>query len=62
LDAEDEKDTITIVGKPSLEVVLRGTNGDLATAAIAVNAIPRVIDAGPGLVTMSDLPVIACSQ
>lgn len=62
LDAEDEKDTITIVGKPSLEVILRGTNGDLATAAIAVNAIPRVIEADPGLVTMFDLPVITCKQ
>ena len=62
LDAEDEKDTITITGKPSLEITLRGTNGDLATAAIAVNAIPRVLDAEPGLVTMFDLPVIPCFQ
>jgi hypothetical protein len=39
LDAKDEKDTIKIVGKPALEVTLRGTNGDLATVAIAVNGI-----------------------
>ena len=62
LDAEDEKDTITIVGTPSLEITLKGTNGDLATAAIAVNAIPRVVEADPGLVTMNDLPIVTCRQ
>ena len=62
LDAEDEKDTITIVGKPDLEVTLRGTNGDLATVAMAVNAVPRVLEADPGLVTMVDLPVVRCVQ
>ncbi|GMR09508.1 MAG: oxidoreductase [Anaerolineae bacterium] len=62
LDAEDEQDTITIVGKPRLEITLKGTNGDLATAAISVNAIPRVVEADPGLVTMSDLPIVACRQ
>ena len=42
LDNEREQDTITITGKPNLEVTLKGTNGDLATVAIAVNAIKRV--------------------
>lgn len=60
LDAREEQDTITISGKPNLEVRLRGTNGDFATAAIAVNAIPRVLEANPGLVTMYDLPTPAC--
>ncbi len=32
--------------------------GDLATIAIAVNAIKRVREAGPGLVTMRDLPIV----
>ena len=58
LDAEDEGDTIQITGKPDLEVKLRGTNGDIATVAIAVNASRRVKQAGPGLVTMRDLPMI----
>lgn len=58
LDAEDEGDTIQIRGKPDLEVSLRGTNGDIATVAIAVNAIRRVKQAGPGLVTMRDLPMV----
>lgn len=60
LDADDEMDTITITGKPNLEVRLRGTNGDLATVAIAVNAIPRVVAADPGLVIMRDLPFASC--
>jgi 4-hydroxy-tetrahydrodipicolinate reductase len=58
LGAENEGDTIQIAGKPDLEVRLRGTNGDIATVAIAVNAIRRVKQAAPGLVTMQDLPIV----
>jgi hypothetical protein len=58
LESEDEGDTIKITGKPDLEVRLRGTNGDIATVAIAVNAIRRVKEAAPGLVTMRDLPIV----
>ena len=60
LDAEEEGDTITITGTPNLEVTLRGTNGDVATVAIVVNAVRRVREAGPGLVTMCDLPMVTC--
>jgi hypothetical protein len=59
LGAEGEQDTISIAGKPSLEVTLKGTNGDLATVAIVVNAIRRVRQAAPGLVTMRDLPLVS---
>jgi 4-hydroxy-tetrahydrodipicolinate reductase len=59
LEAGDDGDTIEITGKPSLEVKLKGTNGDLATVAIAVNAIRRVREAPPGLVTMRDLPIVS---
>ncbi len=58
LDAEGEQDTIRISGTPSLEVTLKGTNGDLATVAIVVNAIRRVCEAAPGLMTMRDLPIV----
>lgn len=58
LEAGEEQDTIIIAGKPNLEVTLKGTNGDLATVAIVVNAIPRVRAAQPGLVTMRDLPIV----
>jgi len=35
-----------------------GVAGDMATAAIAVNAIPKVMAARPGLLTMHDLPLV----
>jgi hypothetical protein len=58
LDAGDDGDTIKISGVPNLEIKLKGTNGDIATVAIAVNAIRRVRQASPGLVTMRDLPIV----
>ncbi len=58
LAEEDDGDTIKIAGRPDLEVKLKGTNGDIATVAIAVNAIRRVKEAPPGLVTMQDLPIV----
>ncbi len=58
LDMQNEADTIKITGRPNLEVTLKGTNGDIGTVAIAVNAIRRVKEAPPGLVTMRDLPLV----
>jgi hypothetical protein len=58
LDAQNPGDTIRIIGRPSLEMELKGTNGDIATVAMVVNAIPRVRAAAPGLVTMADLPIV----
>ena len=58
LDAGEDGDTVQITGRPDLEVTLKGTNGDIATVAIAVNAIRRVMEAAPGLVTMRDLPIV----
>lgn len=53
-------DTIEITGTPSVR--LGGSPeipGGLATIALAVNMIPRVLDAPPGLHGMADLPVPA---
>lgn len=60
LGAKDEGDNIEIAGQPNLVVHLRGTNGDIATVAIVINAIRRVRDSAPGLVTMRDLPIVTC--
>jgi len=58
VDAEEEYDSITIEGVPSIHgKISPGIHGDLATVAIVVNSIPKVINAEPGLVTMKDLPV-----
>ncbi len=61
LEEETNEDTIEIEGAPDLKVTLAGTHGDLATVAIAVNAIRRVQQAPPGLLTMRDLPIITLS-
>jgi len=53
-------DAVYITGTPNLEAVIKGgTHGDIATAAIAVNCIHRVVEARPGLLTMKDLPVVS---
>jgi len=58
MGAEEEYDSITIEGTPSIRVKIAPcVHGDLGTVAMIVNSIPRVINAQPGLVTMKDLPV-----
>jgi 4-hydroxy-tetrahydrodipicolinate reductase len=55
-------DSIEIVGTPSLR--LAGSPeipGGLGTVALAVNTIPRVLEAAPGLHCMADLPVPAAT-
>jgi len=58
LDEKEDGDTIRIAGKPDLDIALHGTNGDIATVAITVNAVRRVYEAPPGLVSMRDLPIV----
>jgi len=58
--APESHDTVYITGTPNLEVTIKGgTHGDIATIAIVVNSVHRVIDAPPGLMTMKDLPVVS---
>jgi len=59
VDAPEAYDAVYITGTPNLEVIIKGgTHGDIATAAMVVNAIPRVINSPPGLITMKDLPIV----
>jgi len=56
--APDPKDSVFIEGTPNIDLTIKGgVHGDLATAAMVVNSIPRVIQGPPGLMTMKDLPV-----
>ena len=56
LGAPETYDAIEIEGSPSLSVkIAGGIHGDVATASIVVNSIPKVLDASPGLHTMRDL-------
>ncbi len=59
VDAGENLDEMWIDGTPEIHSVVHGVHGDLSTAAIAANAIRRVVDAEPGLVTMADLPIIS---
>ena len=55
LGAPEPYDPIEIDGTPRLSVkIAGGVHGDVATAAIVVNSIPKVLAAAPGLHTMRD--------
>ena len=54
------RDRILIQGTPSIDMAIEeGVNGDTATCAIIVNAIPVVIQAPAGLRTMADISPIS---
>ncbi len=54
--APETYDAVTIEGSPPIFVkAAGGYHGDVATAAITVNTIPRVLTAPPGLQTMRSL-------
>jgi hypothetical protein len=56
LGSPETYDSIDIEGSPSLSMKLAGgIHGDVATASIIVNSIPKVLTATPGLHTMRDL-------
>jgi len=58
IGAEEEYDSITIDGVPSIrQKISPCVHGDLATVAIIVNSIPKIMNAPPGLLTMKDLPI-----
>jgi 2,4-diaminopentanoate dehydrogenase len=55
--AKDPADTVRLVGEPNISLTVPGgTHGDIATAAVAVNAIPTILAAAAGLRTGRDLP------
>jgi 4-hydroxy-tetrahydrodipicolinate reductase len=54
----EEFDSVEIEGVPNVrEVIHGGVNGDIGTAAILINSIPKVLKAAPGLITMLDIPI-----
>ncbi len=56
LGAPESYDAVRITGNPPLQMKLvGGVHGDVATASITVNSIPKVIAAPPGLRTMRDM-------
>ncbi len=62
LDAPNPHDAIRVTGSPNLSLLLEGgVSGDVATVAAMVNAVPRLLKAGPGLHLMTDLSVPCAS-
>jgi 4-hydroxy-tetrahydrodipicolinate reductase len=52
-------DQVRIDGEPVIESrIAGGVNGDIATCAIALNAVRSVLEVGPGLKTMAQIPPI----
>ena len=58
LGAPASFDAVEITGSPALKMKIDGgIHGDVATASIVVNSLPRILEAAPGLHTMRDMPV-----
>ena len=58
LGAPESYDAVEITGSPALKMKLAGgVHGDIATASIAVNSLPKILTVSPGLHTMRDMPV-----
>jgi 4-hydroxy-tetrahydrodipicolinate reductase len=57
--AEDvAADRVIVKGVPDIEMEIKGgVHGDRATAAMVVNALPRVQEAKPGVLTMDDIAI-----
>jgi 4-hydroxy-tetrahydrodipicolinate reductase len=58
LGAPESFDAVEIVGSPALKMKLAGgVHGDIATASIVVNSLPKILEVAPGLHTMRDMPL-----
>jgi 4-hydroxy-tetrahydrodipicolinate reductase len=56
--AKDPADTVELKGHPNISLVIPGgSHGDIATAAVAVNSIPSILEAPSGLRTSRDLAI-----
>ena len=58
LGAPDSFDAVTVEGSPRItQKIAGGLHGDIATASITVNSIPKILRVTPGLRTMADMPI-----
>jgi hypothetical protein len=56
--AKDPRDTVELKGHPNISLVIPGgSHGDIATASVAVNSIPAILEAQSGLRTSRDLAI-----
>jgi len=58
LGAPESYDSVTVEGNPRItQKIAGGLHGDVATASITVNSIPKILRVAPGLRTMADMPI-----
>jgi 4-hydroxy-tetrahydrodipicolinate reductase len=58
LGAPEAYDAVEITGSPAIRSrIAGGVHGDIATASIVVNSLPKVLEVAPGLHTMRDMPL-----
>ena len=58
LGAPESYDSVDIAGSPNIKSkIAGGVHGDVATASITVNSIPKILEVAPGLHTMRDMPI-----
>lgn len=58
IGAKEEYDAIAITGVPTVRQKIQPCiHGDIGTVAMVINAIPKVLNATAGLLTMKNLPV-----
>jgi 2,4-diaminopentanoate dehydrogenase len=56
LGAPESYDSVDVTGSPALKMkIAGGVHGDIATASIVVNSLPKILEARPGLHTMRDM-------
>ncbi|HEV8075864.1 MAG TPA: hypothetical protein VGP66_08435 [Candidatus Acidoferrum sp.] len=56
--AKDPADTVELKGHPNISLFIPGgSHGDIATASVAVNSIPPILEAPAGLRTSRDLAI-----
>lgn len=62
LGLNEPRDRVEIEGDPRLEMLIAGgVHGGVATSAIVLNAVPRLLEASPGLHTMATLALPRCA-
>jgi hypothetical protein len=58
LGAPESFDSVEVTGSPAIKSkIAGGVHGDIATASITVNSIPKILEVPPGLHTMRDMPI-----
>jgi 4-hydroxy-tetrahydrodipicolinate reductase len=58
LGAPESFDSVQITGSPAIQSkIAGGVHGDIATASIVVNSLPKILEVAPGLHTMRDMPI-----